>query len=452
MRARRLFSWLTLLAGCLTMLPGRLSPGIIPPGAVQTPANRLDRSLHVIPFAPSYVTLNAANVPTPSGSMTIEAWVKRDTTPGCVTIYGHNYLSGVWLGLCSPAGGARFLRFGMTSGGYVDGSVPIVAGKWRHIAAVYDEAAGKSTLYVDGLQDGEPQTQTAPPGWTPPLGDAYLGRDQNGLPFEGLIDEARIWSVARSGEQIRADMYREAIAPQPGLIAEWPLQGDGNDLAGAHHGTVGYPSFSVDSPMPLQAVVPTANAPLGLDGACDPEGEYAGAPLVSMATAQVYPILSGTDLWLCVRNLNGAPAGASGYRVSVYLDPGHIHGATPEPIHTRFSLFLDGGRASAIGDGYHFVPLEGLNNRWNAAYQPAGAGAASGGSMEFRITSSMLLVGTIRSGWRSERNGRWRAWTRQISQPGRSTRWTRRRRPGGPHPATRTDRPAVCAAINPWNP
>jgi hypothetical protein len=390
MRAIRLFSWLSLLAGCLILLPGSPRPGGNSPSTALTPANRLDRSLKVISLAPSYLTLSAARVPNPSGSMTIEAWVKPNITPGCLTIYGHNYMNGVWLGLCSPAGGARFFRFGMTSGSYADGDVPIAAGKWRHIAAVYDEAAGKSTLYVDGLQDGEPQTQNEPPGWTPPAGDAYIGRDQINFPFEGLIDEVRIWSVARSGEQIRADMYQEDIAPRPGLIAEWPLQGDGNDATGSHPATVNYPSFSVESPMPLEAVVPTSAGPMTLDGACDPDGEYAGAPLVSMATAQVYPILTGMDLWLCVRDLSGGPAGASGYRVIVYLDPWHIRGTAPDPTQRRFSLYLDGQRASAIGENGHFVEVDGLNDGWDAAYQPAGAGSASIGSMEFRIRRGML--------------------------------------------------------------
>jgi hypothetical protein len=391
MHAIKLISWLSFLAVCLIVLPGGVRSTGAPIIVSPKPASSLERALDVTLIEPTYLTLSEANAPTYGGSITIEAWVKPDKELGCGSIYGHNLMYGIWLGRCSPGNGVRFSRFGRLSGDFVDGTIPVTGGEWRHIAAVYNEATAQSSLFVDGVQDGEPQAQVMPPGWALPPGNAYIGNDPYGFQFVGLIDEVRVWNVARTAEQIRADMYLEFIAPRPGLIAEWPMQGNGNDAAGAHHGTTSYPNFSVDSPLPIQTTAPYASSRLALDGACDPQLEYAGAPLVSMGTAQVYPVKTATDLWLCVRDLSGGPVDASNYRVSIYLDPGHIHGTAPEASQRRFSLFQDGQRTSAFGNGSRFTPLEGLNRLWDAAYEPAVAGSASAGSMEFRISSRMLF-------------------------------------------------------------
>jgi hypothetical protein len=392
MRATQLITWLYFLAGWLVVLPAGMGPNPLPVTAAPPAARSIDRALDVIPFALAYLTLPEENIPTPSGSMTIEAWVKPDQNLGCFTVYGNNSLNGVWLAVCSSVNGIRFSRYGMASNQFVDGARPIAAGRWWHIAAVYDAATAKSTLFVDGIQDGEPKEQEMPPGWTLPPGNAYIGRDAYGYQFEGLIDEVRIWNVARTGEQIRADMYREFIAPRPGLVGEWPLQGDGSDVAGSHHGKIDVPIFSLDSPLPIQVAAPSAVSRMALDGACDPDREYAGAPLVSMGTAQVYPIKTGTDLWLCLRSISEGPDGASGYRVDVFLDPQHAHGRTPTSAQLRLSLWRDGSRAAARGGSAGFTPAAGLDAQWDAAFQPAGEGA-TGGTMEFRISSRLL------SGW-----------------------------------------------------
>ncbi|HVS13483.1 MAG TPA: hypothetical protein VMV46_06150 [Thermoanaerobaculia bacterium] len=41
------------------------------------------------------------------------------------------------------------------------------------------------------------------------------------VPFEGVIDEVRLWSVARTGDQIRDFKGKTIDVDQPGLIAYW---------------------------------------------------------------------------------------------------------------------------------------------------------------------------------------------------------------------------------------
>jgi hypothetical protein len=69
---------------------------------------------------------------------------------------------------------------------------------------------------------------------------AYLGRStwQANHLFHGAIDEVRLWSQARSPEEIRAGMARPADPREPGLVGLWGFDaGDARDASPrAHHG------------------------------------------------------------------------------------------------------------------------------------------------------------------------------------------------------------------------
>src|SRR5262249_6180147 len=59
--------------------------------------------------------------------------------------------------------------------------------------------------------------------------------------FQGQIDEASVWSTARSLDTLRADMFRKLAGTEQGLAAYWRFE-DGTptvqDLTG--HGNTGY--------------------------------------------------------------------------------------------------------------------------------------------------------------------------------------------------------------------
>lgn len=81
---------------------------------------------------------------------------------------------------------------------------------------------GGMRLYVDAaLIAQDPYTD----GFADLDGDlrALLGRptwDVN-APFRGRLDEVRLWSVARTADDIRADMDRALRGDEPGLRALW---------------------------------------------------------------------------------------------------------------------------------------------------------------------------------------------------------------------------------------
>ena len=79
---------------------------------------------------------------------------------------------------------------------------------WYHAAATYDGTRWR--LYVNGVLDVESAAIGATPR-SDSIQHAAIGSALNstGMPngfFAGVIDEARIWNVARSGADIAATM------------------------------------------------------------------------------------------------------------------------------------------------------------------------------------------------------------------------------------------------------
>ena len=83
------------------------------------------------------------------------------------------------------------------------------AGQWYYMSATYDSATTTRTIYLDGIPVG---TDTV--GAQYPLLPEYarVGDDSNGNYHDGLIDEVRISSVARSPDWIQTT-YNNQFAP-----------------------------------------------------------------------------------------------------------------------------------------------------------------------------------------------------------------------------------------------
>jgi len=100
---------------------------------------------------------------------------------------------------------------------------------WQHLAVVGDEDGG--TTHVTVYRDGELLWQH---DLSAVVGDVSGGKawaigqewDVPSLQsdfFGGRIDEVRIWNVARTQMEIRADMYRGLVGDESGLAAYWPF-------------------------------------------------------------------------------------------------------------------------------------------------------------------------------------------------------------------------------------
>ena len=95
--------------------------------------------------------------------------------------------------------------------------------RWYHVAATYDGQAMR--IFVDGELDAEAQVGaiTAPTGSNP----LQIGRRHNveasssKLQFIGLIDDVRVWDLARSSNQLLDGVTTQVAGDEPGLVAAY---------------------------------------------------------------------------------------------------------------------------------------------------------------------------------------------------------------------------------------
>jgi hypothetical protein len=108
-----------------------------------------------------------------------------------------------------------------------------VANEWHHAALVFDAAASKTTMYLDGVAASCVQ-QTGPIVYDDHA--FVVGADiEYGSPngfWNGAVDETRLFSTARTPAQIWADMHTRALGATTGLVAEWTFdEGTGQTTA-----------------------------------------------------------------------------------------------------------------------------------------------------------------------------------------------------------------------------
>ena len=101
---------------------------------------------------------------------------------------------------------------------------------WYHLAYTYDGST--LTMYADG--DLEFKIKFSGAIGNPPQ-DTFIGNDNLGIfPLHAVVDEVRLWSVARSQEQVRATMNTRLSGDEPGLLAYWPFdEGQGQVVGDA---------------------------------------------------------------------------------------------------------------------------------------------------------------------------------------------------------------------------
>lgn len=303
--------------------------------------------------------LNVPNAPAlnPSGGFTVEAWVRRiDTSPACQTIVGKGYQTGFWLGICNNR--LRFYSNGSSSS--FDGATAFVSGEWTHVAATFDGTTRR--LYVNGNLDAESARVSPLPVNAQPL---RIGADVGDILSEyrltGHLADVRLWSVARTRDEIRRDMVRLFDAPAPGLIAAWHLEGTPADVFGNHNAT-GVGAFFFNGPAAPSAVhnpikVPRLGSIPTMDGSCGSDEYGSGAlrlrlPMwldgVSYPPSPVWLNVgaTSTDVYVCMEQVELYTSSTA-----VYLDPNNSGDAWAQADDWAFIVKADGTRECRRGDG-----------------------------------------------------------------------------------------------------
>jgi hypothetical protein len=184
----------------------------------------------------------------PTSAFTFEAWVSitnNSAGEDCRTIAGKNYTQAWWIGLCG-VGGKPTLRSYLKGGGSLRNGGQIEPGRWTHIAVVFNGTERRH--YINGeLAATFPETGPL----TTSTSEMRIGSDLSWEhPPTGAIDEVRLWNVARTEAQLRANFNKEITAPETGLVAVWPFNGNAADVIGPNDGAttgtgVGFLTFPV---------------------------------------------------------------------------------------------------------------------------------------------------------------------------------------------------------------
>ena len=117
----------------------------------------------------------------------------------------------------------NFIKFRVSDGTVKNavGDIAVPDSTWTHVAGTYDKDNGEIKLYVNGVLDA---TTTGVGQILTVTTAAYFGRNQGGQYFNGRIDDAGIWNVALSGDQISA-LYNSGTGKLINEAGVWKERG-----------------------------------------------------------------------------------------------------------------------------------------------------------------------------------------------------------------------------------
>ncbi|MDE0484176.1 MAG: tetratricopeptide repeat protein [Candidatus Poribacteria bacterium] len=101
----------------------------------------------------------------------------------------------------------------------------IAKNKWCHVAATVDAKKNIMKFYLNGSEVGRNDFKQAKHlrKTTLPfrIGCSHEEERWEHASFAGLLDEVRIWNIARTAEQIRSDMNKQLNGDEAGLVGYW---------------------------------------------------------------------------------------------------------------------------------------------------------------------------------------------------------------------------------------
>ena len=112
---------------------------------------------------------------------------------------------------------------GQTATG-VESGITIDAQQWYHVAATFDSSQKNLKLYVNGVLVGVTSDVTITPLSSNVSLKIGARGDESGGYFNGQIDDARVWNVARTQAQIQASFSQNLTGTEQGLVGYWNFE------------------------------------------------------------------------------------------------------------------------------------------------------------------------------------------------------------------------------------
>jgi hypothetical protein len=168
---------------------------------------------------------NHSSIPVGNESYTIEAWFYADQmgTRGIVGWGNYGSFNQVTALRLHGSNGIRHYWWAAD----LDVTTGDISGAWHHVAVTWDGTNRK--LYLDGVyKNGDQPSAHAVPN----ASNFRIGSTNNSEYFDGKIDEIRIWSEARTQQEIQATMNNTLTGSESGLVAYYKMNdGSGTSLA-----------------------------------------------------------------------------------------------------------------------------------------------------------------------------------------------------------------------------
>jgi Ca2+-binding RTX toxin-like protein len=164
-----------------------------------------------------YVSFQSSAAPTGNQSYTIEAWVKPDKVGNLGIVgWGTYGKSNAVNGLRLDANGIRNYWWDND----LQANIKVSLNEWHHIAATYDNATGIRKIYLDGQKVAEDK----PTGHNVTTNSNFtIGKTFDQEYFSGQIDDVRVWNLARTDDEIAAQIIRQLKGNETGLVGYWNL-------------------------------------------------------------------------------------------------------------------------------------------------------------------------------------------------------------------------------------
>jgi hypothetical protein len=159
---------------------------------------------------------------------TVEAWIQTSTASPT----GTNFWNGVGLVYADVQFNANdfgativnnHFAFGVGNPDTtVEGTSNVTTGQWVHVAATRTKSTGSISVIVNGVLE-KTVVATNVASLNAPPAIAFGANNVDAIYYTGLMDEIRIWNVARSAATISANMHRRLAGNESGLVGYWRL-------------------------------------------------------------------------------------------------------------------------------------------------------------------------------------------------------------------------------------
>lgn len=169
-----------------------------------------------------------------TGNFTVEAWIypRDNNKSGIICQGGYSWYTGFLIDI--NATGTGSIRLETSSGGSANGTISasnaITTGVWQHVAfSITRGSSGSlSKLYINGtlVASGNVSSNDLS-NTTLSIGKITVNMD--GHYYNGMIDDVRLWNTARTQAEIQANLNKELIGNETGLVAYYKMnEGFGN--------------------------------------------------------------------------------------------------------------------------------------------------------------------------------------------------------------------------------